>query len=45
VGVAIDMGKLRAADVVVVKNCVDLSGHQAQAMTPQKWLGLVAPIG
>ena len=45
VGMAIDMGKLRAADVVVMKNRVNLTSDDTQAMTPQEWLGLVAPIG
>jgi hypothetical protein len=45
VRVAVDVGQLGPADVVVVKNRVNLPGYDVQAMTPEERLGLVASIG
>src|SRR5450756_2966922 len=43
--VTVDVGELRATDVVVVKDRADLSGDQAEAMTLEERLGLVAAVG
>src|ERR1700682_6026986 len=42
--VTVDVRELLAADVVVMKNGVDLTRHDAHAMTPKQWLGLIAPV-
>jgi hypothetical protein len=43
--VAVDVGQLGAADVVMVEDGVDLAGHHAEPVAPQERLGLIAPVG
>ena len=45
VRVTIYVGKLGTADVLVMKDGVNLAGHQAQAVTPEQRFCLVASIG